>query len=223
MHDAAIEYSLKSTPLGLLLVAATTRGVCFVDFGTRGDALRERLAREFPFAELRGAASASARSWAEAIERYVAGETRSADVPLDVRGSQFQRRVWAALRRIPRGETRTYSEIARSVGDASAARAVGRACAANPTPIVVPCHRVVAKDGGLGGFARGVSRKRSLLELEGAIAGATPAAATPAEAAMGCRSLTIHAASYQRDSVRTAGRRHGDDGHARPRGLRHRR
>jgi AraC family transcriptional regulator of adaptative response/methylated-DNA-[protein]-cysteine methyltransferase len=171
VRDAAIEYSLRSTPLGLLLVAATARGVCFVDFGTRSDELRERLAREFPFAELRGASSASARSWADAIGRYVAGETRTADVPLDVRGSQFQKRVWAALRRIPRGETRSYSEIARRVGRAAGARAVGQACAANPTPVVVPCHRVVAKDGALGGYARGVARKRSLLELEGAIDG----------------------------------------------------
>jgi AraC family transcriptional regulator of adaptative response/methylated-DNA-[protein]-cysteine methyltransferase len=169
VHDRTIEYGLRSTPLGLLLVAATARGVCFVDFGTRSDALRERLAREFPFAELRRASGVSARSWTEAIARYVAGESQSADVPLDVRGSQFQKRVWEALRRIPRGETRTYSEIARRMGAPSAARAVGRACAANPTPVVVPCHRVVAKSGALGGFARGAARKRSLLELEGAI------------------------------------------------------
>lgn len=169
MHDRTIEYGSWSTPLGLLLVAATARGVCFVDFGTRSDALCYRLAREFPFAELRRASSVSALSWTEAIARYVAGESQSADVPLDVRGSQFQKRVWAALRRIPRGETRTYSEIARRMGTPSAARAVGRACAANPTPVVVPCHRVVAKSGALGGFARGAARKRSLLELEGAI------------------------------------------------------
>jgi len=99
----------------------------------------------------------------------VAGRTENADVPLDVRGSQFQKRVWAALRKIPRGETLAYSEIARRIGQATAARAVAQACAANPTPIATPCHRVTAKDGGLGGYARGVARKRKLLKLEGAI------------------------------------------------------
>jgi len=169
VRETAIEYSLRSTPLGRLLVAATTRGVCFVDFGTRDEELRRRLTEEFPFAELRSASSTPTKSWADSIASYVAGRSEMTDVPLDVRGSQFQKRVWAALRKIPRGETLAYSEVARRIGQATAARAVAQACASNPTPVVTPCHRVIAKDGALGGYARGVARKRKLLKLEGAI------------------------------------------------------
>ena len=167
--ERAIEYSLRATPLGRLLVASTKRGVCFVDFGNRDSELRKRLVREFPFAELCKTSSPAARSWADKIANCVAGRAEAADVPLDVRGSQFQRRVWAALRKIPRGETRAYSDVARRIGQATASRAVAQACAANPTPVVTPCHRVIAKDGALGGYARGVARKRRLLKLEGAI------------------------------------------------------
>ncbi len=169
MSEESIEYSVRSSRLGKLLVAGTRRGVCFVDFGSRDDELRERLAREFPFAECRAARSPALRSWADQIVRCVDGRDDSAGLPLDVRGSRFQKRVWAALRRIPRGETLAYSDLARKIGQPAAARAVAQACASNPVPVVTPCHRVVEKGGGLGGYARGVTRKRKLLEMEGAL------------------------------------------------------
>ena len=168
MSEESIEYSPRSSPLGRLLVAGTQRGVCLVDFGTSDGELRERLAREFPFADCRAVRGPLARSWADQIARYLDGRTERIGVPLDVGSSRFQRRVWAALRRIPRGETLAYSDVARKVGRPTAARAVARACANNPTPVVTPCHRVIEKDGGLGGCARGVRRKRRLLEMEGA-------------------------------------------------------
>ncbi len=169
MTAESIEYSLRSTPLGRLLVAGTQRGVCFVDFGSRDGELLERLAREFPFADCRPARGPSVRSWANQIAGCVDGRADRVGVPLDVRGSRFQRRVWAALRRIPRGETLAYSDVARKIGRPTAARAVARACASNPTPVVTPCHRVIEKGGGLGGYARGVRRKRRLLQMEGAL------------------------------------------------------
>ncbi len=150
-------------------MAGTQRGVCFVDFGTSDRELRERLAREFPFADCRAVRGPLVRSWADRIAHCMDGRSDRASVPLDVRGSQFQRRVWAALRRIPRGQTRAYSDVARRIGRPTATRAVARACASNPTPVVTPCHRVIEKGGGLGGYARGVRRKRRLLEIEGAL------------------------------------------------------
>ena len=97
---------------------------------------------------------------------YVDGHSTRLDFPLDVSGSRFERRVWAALRRIPRGETRTYGEVASSLGVEKGARAVGRACASNPVALAIPCHRAVAKGGELGGYRWGIARKRSLLERE---------------------------------------------------------
>lgn len=170
MRATPIRYCLRTCDLGRLLVAATERGVCLVDFVDGREALRERLAAVFPFADFRPAAPADAvGAWADGIARYVNGRSERIDVPLDVRGSQFQKRVWAALRRIPRGQTRAYSEIASQVGSPRGARAVARACATNPTAVVTPCHRVIEKDGGLGGYAGGLARKRKLLELEGAL------------------------------------------------------
>jgi AraC family transcriptional regulator of adaptative response/methylated-DNA-[protein]-cysteine methyltransferase len=170
-HDA-IDYDFGSCALGLLLVAGTTRGVCFVRLGEDAAALELELRDEFPFARVRRPAGRNApvRDWREAIERAVSGEAGGLDVPLDVRGSVFQKRVWNALRAIPRGETRGYGELAAQLGQANGARAVARACATNPAWIVTPCHRVIAADGSLGGYAGGVQRKRGLLQLEGALA-----------------------------------------------------
>lgn len=168
MATRPIEYCIATSALGRLLVAASERGVCFVDFGETDAELRGRLAAELPFAAIRPGVGRALHAWADGIARYVNGGAATLDVPLDVRGSRFQQRVWAALRRIPRGETRSYSELAQQLGLPRGARAVARACAANPTPVVTPCHRVVEKGGGLGGYARGVARKRALLELEGA-------------------------------------------------------
>jgi AraC family transcriptional regulator of adaptative response/methylated-DNA-[protein]-cysteine methyltransferase len=161
-----IEYVIGSCPLGRLLVAATTRGVCLVDLGDRDEDLARRLLEEFPYAELAPQPTGEVTKWRGAIADYLDGRTRHLDVPLDVRGSRFQRRVWAALGAIPRGETRSYSDVARAIGLPHGARAVARACAANPAPVVTPCHRVIEKSGGLGGYSRGVWRKRALLRLE---------------------------------------------------------
>ena len=166
MAAQSIEFAIARCSLGQLLVAGTQRGVCFVSLGSDAATLRAQLAQEFPFAPLEpGRRRLSA--WVRALLRYVEGEATALGVPLDVRGSRFERRVWNALRRIPRGETRSYGEVARRVGVPGAARAVGRACGANPAPILIPCHRVIASDGSLGGYGLGLPRKRALLAREG--------------------------------------------------------
>jgi AraC family transcriptional regulator of adaptative response/methylated-DNA-[protein]-cysteine methyltransferase len=167
MAARSIEYSVLSTSLGQLLVAGTERGVCYVHLGESAARLRAQLADEFPFAPLvpgKGRVAA----WARTLARYVDGDASDLEIPLDVRGSRFQRRVWSALRRIPRGETRSYGEVARRVGLPGGARAVARACATNPAPVLIPCHRVIASDGSLGGYGMGLARKRALLSREGA-------------------------------------------------------
>lgn len=169
MNESSIEYGLRATPLGRLLVAGTSRGVCWVGLGARDAALLVRLEREFPFASLRKSSKGKVKRWTDEVGAYLAGRHVAIGVPLDVRGSPFQERVWAALHRIPRGRTRAYSEVARRIGRADSARAVARACATNPVPIVTPCHRVVRASGELGGYAYGVARKRRLLELEDAL------------------------------------------------------
>ena len=163
-----LDYTIRNTDLGLLLVAATRTGVCLLRFGTRESELSAELAHEFPFATARRADVRLAR-WSGAIADYVDGRSARVEVPLDVRGSCFQRRVWKELAAIPRGETRSYSDVAQAIGLPGGARAVARACAANPVPIVVPCHRVVEKSGRLGGYNGGPQRKLQLLRSEGAL------------------------------------------------------
>jgi AraC family transcriptional regulator of adaptative response/methylated-DNA-[protein]-cysteine methyltransferase len=176
---AMIRWTIRDTTLGPLLVAATPRGVCFAAFGASEAELERALAGELPFAELHRDDRALA-AWAGALVAGVDGDGSRADVPLDVRGSRFQRRVWDALRAIPRGRTRSYGELAAALAAPHAARAVARACAANPVPVAIPCHRVVPKSGGTGGYAFGAWRKRALLAREGARAISRPApAATP--------------------------------------------
>ena len=160
-----IEFSIVPSSLGDLLVAASERGICLVRVADPGADLEKELARELPFAELREN-PARLEPWSDALVSYVDGRSTRLDVPLDVSGSRFERRVWVALRNIPRGETRTYGEVADSLGVAKGARAVGRACASNPIAVAIPCHRVVAKSGELGGYRWGLARKRSLLERE---------------------------------------------------------
>ena len=169
MRRDLIQFCVRSCSLGRLLVASTGRGVCFVRFGTRDAELRELLEREFPFGEFARDQGEMLREWADAIAAYIDGREEGLDVPLDVRGSKFQKRVWGALRRIPRGRTRSYSDVAGSIGQPRAARAVARACATNPVPVATPCHRVIEKSGGLGGYSGGVERKRALLERERAL------------------------------------------------------
>ena len=153
-----ISYSIAPCSLGRVLVAATARGISAVYLGNRDSDLAAALQKEYPHAEIR-CGSREHSKWVRAIVRNLAGSNPGLDLPTDVAATAFQRRVWEALRSIPLGETRTYSEVARSIGKPSAIRAVARACATNPAAIVVPCHRVVRTDGTLGGYRWGLERK----------------------------------------------------------------
>jgi AraC family transcriptional regulator of adaptative response/methylated-DNA-[protein]-cysteine methyltransferase len=164
-----IRYAMAKSSLGLVLVAATDRGLCRVALGESRHSLREALAKEFPRAALEESDNELA-AHTTAVLRRIDGEAPEVSVPLDVHATDFQRRVWEALRNIPYGETRSYSQIARSIGEPRAARAVGAACAKNPTAVVIPCHRAVREDGGLGGFAWGLDKKRRLLDVERSVA-----------------------------------------------------
>jgi len=161
----AIRHATARTPLGWLLVAATPKGVCRVALGARANELTAELRRELPEAQLRGE-DARLRGWVEALVAWVAGERDWPELPVDVRGTAFQCRVWEAIRAIPEGATATYSEIADRIGSPRAARAVARACATNPAALAIPCHRVVLAAGGPGGYRYGASRKRALLAAE---------------------------------------------------------
>jgi AraC family transcriptional regulator of adaptative response/methylated-DNA-[protein]-cysteine methyltransferase len=161
----AIRYAVVASPLGRLLVAATERGVCSVRLGETDAELEAGIRAEFPEAGLT-ADAAGLGAWAHAIVRHLEGETPRVDVPVDVRATAFQWRVWNALRAIPAGQTRSYAEVAQAVGAPRGARAVAQACAANPVALVVPCHRVVRGDGDFGGYKWGARRKVVLLERE---------------------------------------------------------
>lgn len=166
---ALIRYTTVDSPVGRLLIGRTERGICSINLGDDDATLVRQLRHEFGGAvTIRD--DEGMRAWAETV---LAGLDRAQPhdaLPLDVRASAFQRRVWQALREIPFGETRTYGEVAAAIGSPGAARAVGRACATNPVALVVPCHRVVASGGRLGGYASGVERKRWLLDHEAEVA-----------------------------------------------------
>ena len=164
-----IAFTVVPCALGRLLVATTARGICRVSLGSAAEELEAGLSAEFPAAELRRDRGALAGALG-ALLRYLDGRAEPPDLPLDVRATAFQRRVWEALRRIPYGATRSYADIARAIGKPSATRAVARACATNPAALIIPCHRVVRADGGLGGYRWGVVRKRALLKQERAAA-----------------------------------------------------
>jgi AraC family transcriptional regulator of adaptative response/methylated-DNA-[protein]-cysteine methyltransferase len=160
-----ISYTIAPCSLGRVLVAATERGISAVYLGDRDSDLASALRKEYPHAEIQSGLGEHS-NWVRSIVRHLAGSNARLDLPTDVVATAFQRRVWEALRSIPLGATRTYTEVARSIGQPSAVRAVARACATNPAAIVVPCHRVVRTDGTLAGYRWGVDRKRSLLERE---------------------------------------------------------
>jgi AraC family transcriptional regulator of adaptative response/methylated-DNA-[protein]-cysteine methyltransferase len=161
----SLRYTIAASPLGRLLVAATDRGVAAVSLGDSDVRLQEALRTEYPAAEV-SRDDAALETWVAAVLGQLAGTASREDLPLDVQATAFQHRVWQELRAIPRGQTRSYSEIARRLGRPRAARAVARACASNPVALVVPCHRVVEAGGGLGGYRWGVERKRALLAQE---------------------------------------------------------
>jgi AraC family transcriptional regulator of adaptative response/methylated-DNA-[protein]-cysteine methyltransferase len=164
---ATITFTVTDSPLGALLVAVTERGLCKVDLADDAITAEWALTNEFHQAEIRRDDDALAPVVAEVLAR-IDGRKPARELPLDVRGTAFQRRVWEELQQIPLGETRTYGEIAAAIDAPRASRAVGSACGANPIPVVVPCHRVVPASGGIGNYGLGPRRKQRLLEHEGA-------------------------------------------------------
>ena len=162
---ATITFAIAPTPLGRMLVAATERGLCAVHFAESATELERDLRNEFHAATLHRD-DAAMRRYVEPLLASLGGEKTTIDLPLDVRATAFQQKVWETLQRIPRGETRSYTEIAREIGDPKAVRAVARACASNPVALAVPCHRVVRSDGDLAGYRWGIDRKKKLLEGE---------------------------------------------------------
>lgn len=164
-----IGYTVANTSLGKVLVAATERGVSAIYLGESEKSLVEELSKEYAKAEIVREADGH-ENWIGEIIRRVEGHAPSADLPLDVQATAFQRRVWQELQKIPRGTTRTYTQVARALGKPRFVRAVARACATNPVSIVVPCHRVIRTDGTLAGYRWGLQRKQKLLEREAASA-----------------------------------------------------
>ena len=170
---AVIRYVVAGSALGEMLVAGTASGVCAVKLGDDAEMLTAELRDEFPAADIRPIEASGHDSecdrlwgWASAIVEYVDGDRLDIDLPVDVRATIFQWRVWRKLQTIPAGETRTYQQLAEELGQPTASRAVGQACSANPVALIVPCHRAVRKDGGLGGYRCGLSRKEALVEME---------------------------------------------------------
>lgn len=160
-----IAYTIVDSPLGRLLVAATNKGVCAVSFGDDDATLEKTLLHEYPAATI-ARDGADIREWVNAILRYLNGQQPGLDLPIDVQTTAFRWRVWKNLQTIPRGSTRSYSEIARELGQPQAARAVAQACATNPVALIVPCHRVVHANGDPTGYRWGQERKQKLLEQE---------------------------------------------------------
>jgi AraC family transcriptional regulator, regulatory protein of adaptative response / methylated-DNA-[protein]-cysteine methyltransferase len=160
-----IDYTITECSLGQLLVASTERGICAVRLGDSATELKAAFLKEYSAADIRRDSSAL-RGVINLLLNYLAGQHPDLDLPLDVRTTAFQWRVWEELRRIPYGSTRSYSEIAKAIGHPKAVRAVARACAANPVALVIPCHRVIQADRSLGGYRWGSKRKRALLAQE---------------------------------------------------------
>jgi AraC family transcriptional regulator of adaptative response/methylated-DNA-[protein]-cysteine methyltransferase len=160
-----IRYTLADCPLGRLLLAGTERGVSAVYLGDDDTRLEAALGREYPAARVERD-DGGLRPWVAELLEHLRGARPHLDLPLDVQATAFQWRVWQELRKIPYGSTSTYQEVARALGQPTAARAVARACATNPVSVVIPCHRVVRGDGGLGGYRWGLERKQQLLDRE---------------------------------------------------------
>ena len=162
---ASIRYACTDSPLGRMLIAATDRGVCAIQFARSDSELIEGLKREFPFA-VRKLDNGGLQAWVAALLSKMIGRELNAALPLDIRATAFQRRVWTYLQSIPFGATRSYGQVAKAIGQPSASRAVARACATNPVAVAIPCHRVVREDGSISGYRWGVERKKALLEME---------------------------------------------------------
>jgi AraC family transcriptional regulator of adaptative response/methylated-DNA-[protein]-cysteine methyltransferase len=162
---ATLRYACADSPLGRMLIAATDKGVCSIQFARSDGELIEGLKREFPFA-MRKPDEGGLKMWVTGLLAKMAGRKPDAALPLDIRATAFQRRVWTYLQSIPFGATQSYLQVAKGIGQPSASRAVARACATNPVAVAIPCHRVVREDGNISGYRWGVERKKALLELE---------------------------------------------------------
>jgi len=160
-----IRFAVGDGALGAILLAASERGVCAILLGDEPDVLLGELRERFPAACLTGGDADLARLVGR-VAGFIEAPRQGLELPLDIRGTVFQRRVWEVLRQIPPGETLSYAEVARRIGAPTAVRAVARACGANALALAIPCHRVVRSDGGLSGYRWGVERKRALLERE---------------------------------------------------------
>jgi AraC family transcriptional regulator of adaptative response/methylated-DNA-[protein]-cysteine methyltransferase len=165
----SISYATLDTPVGLMMIGATDRGICFVQFGQSGADLLDALRREYAGAEIsamRRPYHPEFRRWVDALSGHLGGEQPHLDLPLDIRATAFQMRVWRYLQSIPYGSLASYGEVAAAIGAPHAARAVARACASNVVALVVPCHRVIRGSGEMGGYRWGLGRKRALIEAE---------------------------------------------------------
>ena len=162
---APIRYTFADSPLGRMLIAATDKGICAIQFADSDDELEQGLRHEFPFA-IRRRDDEAMRPWKEDLLRQMRGQRLNSALPLDIQATAFQRRVWTHLQTIPFGATRSYAAVAKAIGQPKATRAVARACATNPVAVAIPCHRVVPKSGHEGGYRWGVERKKALLQLE---------------------------------------------------------
>lgn len=168
-HGIAISYAPIESAFGLLLLGATDRGICFLQFGDSVEGLLAELRREYPatsFESIRVPRAPEFEGWANALKRYLEGTESCLMFPLDVRSTAFQTKVWTYLQSIPLGQVQSYGEVAKGIGQPGAARAVGRACATNRVALIIPCHRVIRGDGELGDYRWGLTRKRGLLEAE---------------------------------------------------------
>lgn len=161
-----IAYAVAPCRLGMILVAATERGLCRVQLGNKERDLVAALEDEFPEAASVERDDDALGGYVRELVRRMSGWSPRTELPLDIQATAFQRRVWEELKSIPRGETRTYSEIAEAIGNPKAVRAVGNACANNPVALAIPCHRVLRNDGSLGGYAWGIERKQALISAE---------------------------------------------------------
>ncbi len=173
-NGQTIRFVTVETPLGWALVAATERGICMTGLADDRESLVTALRQRFPAAQVI-AEEAGLKDWADRIVRFITAPDRNLELPLDIRGTAFQARVWRALQKIPLGTTASYTEIAVALGQPKAVRAVAQACAANKLALLVPCHRVIRSDGDLGGYRWGLERKRALLAAERAAAVREPA------------------------------------------------
>jgi AraC family transcriptional regulator of adaptative response/methylated-DNA-[protein]-cysteine methyltransferase len=162
---APIRYTFADSPLGRMLIAATDKGICAIQFANTDAELEQGLRHEFPFA-IRRRDDDAMQSWKKDLLRQMRGQRVNAALPLDIQATAFQRRVWSQLQSIPFGTTRSYAAVAKAIGQPAATRAVARACATNPVAVAIPCHRVVRKNGDMGGYRWGMERKKALIELE---------------------------------------------------------